>query len=528
MPFFRMLAGTAVLGAALALAGAAAEAGNVLRWASQGDALTADPHSANETPTNAASRQIYDTLVYPDKDLAFRPWLATSWSLETPTSWVFRLREGVRWHDGTPFSADDVKFSIERALSPTSDFRRQIASIARVDVLGAHAVRVVTKGPNPILPNDLSSIFIMSRAWAARHGAERPQDWAGKEESFTVRNAMGTGPFKLRLREPDARTVLVRNEDWWGLAEFPHEIDEIVYTPIANQATRVAALLSGQVDFLLDPPLQDLARIRRTPGVSVKQTAQVRTIFLGMNQGRPRLLTSDAKGRNPFADRRVRLALYQAIDIEAIRDKVMRGHAVPAGIIAAPAVRGHTPALDARRPYDLAAARELMAEAGHADGFSVRLDCPNNRYINDEAICQAVTAMLGKIGVRARLSALPKTLHFPKIKNRETDFYLLGWGVPTLDSHYVFSFLARGGQGTWNGTGFSDPEIDRKIDAIEVEIDPAKRDRLIAEVWRRMKDEIIYLPLHHQVIAWAMRDRLDIPISADDEPRFIYARLRPR
>jgi peptide/nickel transport system substrate-binding protein len=232
--------------------------------------------------------------------------------------------------------------------------------------------------------------------------------------------------------------------------------------------------------------------------------------------------------KNPLKDTRVRQALYQAIDIEAIRTKVMRGYSVPAGIITAPAVHGYTKALDERRPYDPAKAKALLAEAGYPDGFSIPLDCPNDRYINDEAICQAVAGMLGKIGVRVSLSALPKTLHFPKIKNRKTDFYMLGWGVSTLDSHYVFSFLTRGGDNTWNATGFNDPGINNLIEQIEVEVDIAKRDAMIARVWKRMKDEIIYLPLHHQVIVWAMRDRIDLPIVADDEVRFIYTRFNKK
>lgn len=503
-----------------------ADAKNLIRWASQGDALTADPHAVNELPTNSASRKIYDSLVYADKDLKLIPWLATSWKLISPTTWEFQLREGVRWQDGSPFTADDVKFSFERALSPTSDFKNQIAGVEGVKIIDDHLVHIITKGPNPILPNQLTTIFMMSKAWCEMHNVAKPQNRAAKEETYAVRHAMGTGPFKLKIREPDVRTVLIRNDEWWGLKDFPHEVDEIVYTPIANQATRVAALLSGELDFVLDPPLQDLKRIKNTPGVKLKQTAQDRTIFLGMNQGRTELLTSDVKGKNPLKDKRVRQALFQAIDIEAIKEKVMRGHAVPAGMITAPPVHGYTKALDKRHPYDPTAAKELLAAAGYPNGFSIRLDCPNNRYINDEAICQAVAGMLGKIGVKVTLSAIPKTLHFPKIKNRETDFYMLGWGVPTLDSHYVFSYLTRSGDKTWNGTGFKDPEIDQLIDQMEIEVDFATRDAMIAKVWERMRDEIIYLPLHHQVIVWAMRDRIDIPIVADGGVRFIYTEFK--
>jgi peptide/nickel transport system substrate-binding protein len=372
----------------------------------------------------------------------------------------------------------------------------------------------MTKEPNPILTNQLTNVFIMSKAWSEKNGVTKPQDRAAKEETYAVRHAMGTGPFKLELREPDIKTIMVKNNDWWGLKDYPHEVDRIIYTPIANQATRVAALLSGELDFILDPPLQDLDRIKNTPGLHLEQTAQVRTIFLGMNQGVKELLSSNVKGKNPLADQRVRQAMYQAINIEAIKKKVMRGYAVPAGLITPPAVHGYTEELNKRRPYDPAAAKKLLADAGYADGFSIQLDCPNNRYINDEGICQAVVGMLGKIGIKVN-----------KIKNRETDFYMLGWGVSSLDSHYVFNYLVKGADKGWNGTGFDDPEINDLIAKIEKEVDFPKRDKMIAKVWQRLRENVNYLPLHHQVIVWAMSDRVNIPIVADDGVRFIYTKF---
>ncbi len=526
----RQVIGGILVVSALAFAATPASAKNTIRWASQGDALTGDPHAANESPTNSASRKVYDTLVYADKDLKFIPWLATSWKLVNPTTWEFELRKGVKWHDGSDFTAEDVKFTFDRVLSPTSDFKKQVNSVKEVKIIDPHKVHIVHTGPNPIFPNQLTSIFIMSKAWSEKHGVTKPQDRAAKEETYAVRHAMGTGPFKLKLREPDVKTVLEKNENWWGLKQFPHEVDEIIYTPISNPATRIAALLSGELDFVLDPPLQDLNRIKSTPGFTVKQTPQTRTIFLGMNQGRDKPLNASVDGKpldkNPLNDVRVRKAFYQAIDIDAIKKKVMRGYSVPAGIITSKFIHGHTPELDKRHPYDPAAAKKALAEAGYPNGFDIQLDCPNNRYINDEGICQAVVGMLAKIGVKVTLSAIPKTIHFPKIKNRETDFYMLGWGVPTLDSHYVFSFLTKGADKGWNGTGFNDPEINKMIDQIEIETDFAKRDEMIAKVWKTMKDNVNYLPLHHQVIVWAMSDRIDVPIVADDSVRFIYTKFK--
>ncbi|MFT5046628.1 MAG: peptide/nickel transport system substrate-binding protein, partial [Porticoccaceae bacterium] len=354
--------------AALMVTPVAAE--NVIRWASQGDALTSDPHGANESPTHSASRKVYDVLYYNDKDMKLTPWLATSFNLVDPVTWQFDLRKGVKFHDGSDFTAEDVKFSIERALSPTSDLKGDVSSIAEVKIIDSHTVHIITKEPNPILTNQLTNVFIMSKAWSEKHGVTAPQDRAANEETYAVRHAMGTGPFKLELREPDIKTVMVKNEEWWGLEAYPHEVDRIIYTPISNAATRVAALLSGELDFILDPPLQDLDRIKNTPGLHLEQTAQVRTIFLGMNQGVDELLTSDVKGKNPLADQRVRQAMYQAINIEAIKKKVMRGYAVPAGLITPPAVHGYTEALNERRPFDVDASKALLVEAGYADGFS--------------------------------------------------------------------------------------------------------------------------------------------------------------
>ena len=522
----KRLSKIAAMVTAAAIISAPAFAENVIRWASQGDALTSDPHAANESPTHSSSRKIYDVLYYNDKDMKLTPWLATGFKLLNPTTWEFALRKGVRFHDGSDFTATDVKFTIERALSPTSDIKSDIGSIKEVKIIDPYTVQLITKEPNPILTNQLTNVFIMSKAWSEKHNVTTPQDRAGKEETYAVRHAMGTGPFKLELREPDVKTILVKNNDWWGLKDYPHEVDRIIYTPIANQATRVAALLSGELDFVLDPPLQDLKRIKNTPGLHLEQTAQVRTIFLGMNQGVKELLTSNIKGKNPLADQRVRQAMYQAINIEAIKKKVMRGYAVPAGLITPPAVHGYTEELNKRRPYDIAASKKLLAAAGYPDGFSIQLDCPNNRYINDEGICQAVVGMLGKIGIKVTLSAIPKTLHFPKIKNRETDFYMLGWGVPTLDSHYVFSFLVKGSDKGWNGTGFNDEGVNETIQKIEKEVDFPKRDKLIGSVWKKMRENVNYLPLHHQVIVWAMSDKLDIPIVADDGVRFIYTKFK--
>ena len=506
--------------AVLALVAAPASA-QTFRWTSQGDALTMDPHSQNEGPTIAMTGQIYESLVTRDAKLELQPELATAWE-PVEGGWKFTLREGVKFHGGQDFTAEDVKFSFERALAPSSDWKEQVKGVTAVEIVDPMTVILKTDGPNPILPNQLTSVYIMDSGWAEEHDVMVPQDFAAKEETYAVRNANGTGPFVLASRAPDELTELTRNADWWGWGEFPGNVQKIEYRPISNAATRVAALLSGEVDFVLDPPLQDLERIKAASDLKVETVSPIRSIFLGLNLGAEELASSDVKGKNPFADVRVREAMNIAIDKAAIQRVVMEGLSFPTGMITSPGVLGNTPENDAPYAFDAVKAKALMEEAGYPDGFSVQLDCPNNRYNNDEKICQAVVGMLAKIGVDVKLDAIPKAQHFPKIQNRESDFYMLGWGVPTLDSHYVFSYLIAG-DGSWNATGYSNDRVNEITKAIETETDIAKRTAQIMEAWEIVKAEMPYIPIHHQVIAWGMSDKVDAPIGADDalRPRFV-------
>jgi peptide/nickel transport system substrate-binding protein len=515
---------TLILGAsmvAIMAATAPASAENLLRWTSQGDALTLDPHSQNEGPTIAMNSFLYETLVTQDPSLAFKPALAESWT-PAPDGWTMKLRKGVKFHDGADFTAEDVVFSFERAKSASSDYKEQADNVASVEVIDDYTIKLVTDGPNPILPNQLTTLFIMDKGWSEANNVVTPQDFKAGEETFAVRNANGTGAFTLVSRAPDELTVMARNPGWWGEGQFVGNIDRIEYRPIGNAATRVAALLSGEVDFVLDPPLQDLKRIAAADGLKTTTVPQIRTIFFGMDQGVEELRTSDVKGKNPFADVRVREAMNLAIDREAIKRVVMEGLSFPAGMITSPGVLGNTPEQDQPKAVDTAGAKALMAEAGYPDGFSVQLDCPNNRYNNDEKICQAAVSMLARIGVKVNLEAIPKAQHFPKIQNRTSDFYMLGWGVPTLDSHYVFSYLLAS-EGPWNATGYNNARVDEITSAITTETDLDKRTAMIDEAWTLIGAEMPYVPLHHQVIAWAMSDKFDIPIGADDRMRPNYA-----
>ncbi len=518
---------TTALSAALLLSSTAMVSAETLKWARAGDALTLDPHAQNEGPTHTIRHQMYEPLIIRDVTGAFEPALATEWapSADDPNVWIFYLRKGVKFHDGADFNAEDVVFSFERAKQPNSDMKELIGSITEVRAVDDYTIEIVTDGPNPILPSNLTNLYMMDKGWTEANNTVNVQDFEGGEITYATTNVNGTGPYTLTSREPDVKTVMTRNEDYWGRDQFPMEVSEIVYTPIQNAATRVAAMLSGEVNFLQDMPVQDLDRVNSAEGLTVKQAPQNRVIFFGMNQGADDLEADNIDGKNPLADVRVRKAMSMAINRDAIRQVVMRGQSEPAGMIAPPFVNGWTAEMDGESSTDIEGAKALMAEAGYGDGFSIRLDCPNDRYINDEAICQAAVGMLGQIGVNVNLDAIPKAQHFPKITDGKTDFYMLGWGVPTYDSEYIFNFLVHGREsdiGTWNGTGFDDDATDAKIKSLASNTDLAARNADIAAIWRTIQDEQLYIPIHHQVLNWGMAEGVGIEVDPEDQPKVKY------
>ena len=498
-----------------------------LKWARAGDSLTLDPHAQNEGPTSALAHQIMEPLVMRDMTGAMVPALATEWgpSEADPNVWTFKLREGVTFHDGAEFDSEDVVFSLNRAMTPDSDYKELLASVTEVRATDKYTIEIVTDGPNPIMPSNLTNMFMMDKGWAEANNAVKVQDYEGGEDTFAAKNANGTGPYKLISREPDVRTVLEINENYWGKDEFPMDVTRIEYTPIQNAATRVAALLSGEVDFIQDVPVQDLQRVADADGLDVRTAPQNRVIFFGMNSGDADLANDNVDGANPLSDVRVRKAMSMAINRDAIQQVVMRGQSAPAGMIAPPFVNGWNEAMDSSSVTDIEGAKALMEEAGYGNGFSIQLDCPNDRYINDEAICQAAVGMLAQIGVTVNLDAKPKAQHFPLINNLETDFYMLGWGVPTYDSEYVFNFLVhtKGEKyGSWNGTRYSNPELDGMIVALASETDLPKRNEMINTIWQTVQEDQLYIPIHHQVLNWGMKSGVGTIVAPDDTAKFKY------
>ena len=501
----------------LALAFAAPAA--TLRFSSQGDLTTVDPHANNEGFTNAFLDQIYETLVTRGKDLRVEPCLATRWERMNPTTMRFTLRPNVRFHDGTAFTADDVVFSIQRALAETSNYKPYLAGVKEARKVDELVVDIVTEGPAPVLVPQLTEIRIMSRAWATKHNVTRPQDYRNKEETYAVRNANGTGPYILRTRDVDVKTTAVANSNWWGKREG--NVDEIVYMPIKSDATRLAALLSGELDFVLDPPPQDLARLKQNPKMKVVEGMENRTVFLGLDQAREELLYSNVKGKNPFKDRRVREAVLLAIDTQVIRSQVMRGLSVPTAVMFPPQVEGYPKDLDKPVKANAERAKRLLAEAGYTQGFEVTLDCPNNRYVNDEKICVAVAGMLAQVGIRIKVNAMPRAIWGPKIVNRDTSMYMLGWGVPTFDAQYALQSLMRTyvpktADGDYNIGGYSNPKVDALIDQLKTEVDVKKRAQIAREVTQAHMADVGHIPLHHQLIPWAMRSNVHVVHRADN------------
>jgi len=517
-------AGMALFGCALAVAAlvcAGPLAGATLRFASGFDPQSLDPHAlALQYQTRVVS-QIYDSLVSRDRNFAIEPALAVSWQQIEPTRWRFRLRPNVKFHDGTPFTADDVVFSIRRALHKLSQRSFQLRGVKEARRVDDLTVDFLLSDPDAVLPEKLIYVGIMSRAWAEAHGVVEPQNYNAKQETYAVRNANGTGPYKLKSYESDNRTVLVANADWWGKRG---NVDEAVYVVIQSDATRLAALVSGDVDFVIDPPFQDVPRLKSEGRFRLAQIADIGMQYLGFDQSRNELEFSDVKGRNPFKDYRVRRAVYQAIDIDAIVNKVLRGQAIPTGTYLSPLVDGSSKELDRRLAYDPAAARKLLKEAGYAEGFAITLDCVNAAY--RAAVCQAITGMLAQVGIRTTFQPWPTATFFPKLTQATTSFFEFGWSPltdawPTL--YAIVHTYGPDGAGTFNGGRYSNPKLDQIVDAMRVDPDIAHRRQLVGDALKLMQGDLPLIPLYRRTLTWVMRPDISVSQWPNDvlELRFV-------
>ena len=512
MKLFRV----ATLSLGLALAAFHADA-KTFRYAYRIDPASLDPHALAETFTLSWLGQIYEPLVGRGKNLELVPALAEKWEQPNPTTWRFHLRPNVKFHGGEPFTADDVVFSVKRMKAEGSDMAYTVASVTEVKKIDDLTVDFIMATPNPILPMQTTSTYMMSKAWAEKNNAAMPASIKNKQENFATSNANGTGPFMIKERQVGVKTVFVPNPAWWGTRE--DNLTEVDFTPIQSDATRVAALLSGEVDMVYPVPQQDAARINGTGKHQLLTGFELRTIFVNMDQSRDELLESSVKGKNPFKDKRVRQALYQAIDMEAIKSRIMGGTSHIAGTMVAPGINGYDAQLDVRLPFDPEASKKLLAEAGYPTGFEIGMDCPNDRYVNDEKICQAIVGMLARIGIKVNLLAQTRTKYFEKILSRNTTLSILGWQPLSYDAHSTLQDVINTPKdkiGTYNVGSFSNKRIDELTDLIEKEIDPAKRQALISEALTIHKDEIGHIPLHQAGLAWGVRKGVSVHLRNDD------------
>ena len=520
---------TGALAFAAAVSASVSVQAETFRFSFQGDVASMDPYALAENFSNAFHSNIHDSLIRYDENLQIEPALAVSWEIVEPNTWRFKLREGVKFHDGNTFDADDVVFSFKRAQAEGADMSSFVGGIADIKEVDPRNVDIVTKEVNPILLNTIAPLAIMDKQWAEANGAVDPVNLGENIENYATLHANGTGAFKLVSREPGVKTVLTLNNDWWDLPNQNFNVTDVILTPIGSDATRTAALLSGELDLMFPAPVQDVGRINDSGVATVLQGPELRTIFLGMDQERDELLYSSVKGKNPLKDVKVRKALYQAIDIEAIKSKVMRDAATPAGLLLAPKLGGFNEALNGRLPYDLEASKALLAEAGYPDGFDIQLDCPNNRYVNDEQICQVVAGMFAQVGVNVDLLAQPKSKFFEKLKKHDVSMYLLGWIPDDQDAGSVIAHLmvpeADGGL-PWNGGGYGNPKVTELSRMITSEIDAAKRQEMIDEAFGIVKEDVGYIPLHQQALSWGVRNGVTVAQRADNALQFWYINIK--
>ena len=500
-----------------------------MKWGAQNDILTLDPHSQNHATTLAIVMISYEGLTRYGPKFDVEPALATKWTYITPTQVRFDLRKGVKFHDGSPFTADDVIFSYGRISQPNGTMQIYVTGVKEIRKIDDYTIDMMLAAPDPVLLRSLIDFRIMSKTWAEKNRTTNVQDYKAKEENYASRNVNGTGPYHITSWQPDQKITMTINKDWWDKPSG--NVTDVIYTPIKSDPTRVAALLSGELDLLSDVPTQDVARLRGDSRFKIMDGNEVRTIYIALDLGSDELKYSSVKGKNPFKDKRVREALSIAIDRELIKRNTMRGLSLPAAIMVAPGVNGNTPDIDQAVKADPEKAKRLLAEAGYPNGFEFQLNCPNNRYVNDEKICQNVAAMWAGIGVKVNLVAEGMATFIQKVQNSDTSAYLLGWGVATLDAQYTLQSLIRtrvagGADGNFNFGRVSDPVVDRLVDAMKSEMDPAKRNAMIREALIRTRDEVLVIPLHHQLRPWAMKPGVTTVYRNDDRPEARFTTIK--
>lgn len=487
----------------------AAAAPATITIANQGDAATLDGHMRNETTTQTIQLHVYDRLVVFDAHVKLRPALATAWTRKDPTTWVLTLRSGVTFHNGEPFDASVAAWNLNRAKThPKSEFKAYASPVAEARALNATTLELKTAGPAPDLLSNLTYIMMLPPKYVEEKG-----------DAHVARNPVGTGPYTFVEWVKDDRVVLEANPRYWGGAPA---IRRVVFRPIPEDATRAAALVTGEVDVVWGVAVQDVPRIEAQPNLKVLRSPTQRVIYLSFDMLRKTDSPGVGAGPNPFADVRVRKALYHAIDIDGVIKAVMGGSGAPATQFVTSPVFGYNPNIK-RLPYDPARAKALLAEAGYKDGFAARLDCPNDRYVNDAALCEAVAGQLGKVGLRITPNAVPKAVFFPQIDRFDTSFYLAGWG--TLDTGATLSAVVATndkakGTGRINRGRYSNAEVDSLIQKGRQTLDDREREGLFRTAIELAMNEVAWVPLHQQEMILGVKKGFDFTPRFDE---YIFA-----
>jgi peptide/nickel transport system substrate-binding protein len=512
------------LGAGFAMTAIPAGA-TTFTWATANDILGLDPHANNHGVTNAMKSNIYEGLVRREADGSIVASLAASWEQTGPTTWRFRLRPNVRFHNGEALTAADVVMSAERVRQ--NDMAYVLATVTAVRAIDDLTVEMETRAPNPILLQDLSVFFVMSKAWVEANNAfaVARAGQPGANTAFAQLNANGTGPYRVVERVADERTVLVPNPTWWAAGTINNGITRAVFRPVASAPTRVAALLSRELDLMYHVPLQNVQQVQQAQGVRLIQGPTARSIYFAFDVTRPESL--DEPGRpNPMLDPRVRRAMYQAIDMGTITRVILRNSTVAAGLPIGSAIGGFVAAANERLPFDPDASRRLLTEAGYPNGFPVTLSCPNNRYVNDEAICQAAVAMLQRVGIRARLNALPFGRFLQGGANNEYQFWLLGWTPGNFDMTNPGRELL--GEGSFNWGKFNDAQMNALLAEIGT-LSPQnpRRQELATQYWARFRELLPMIPLHQEPQIFAVRDTVaDFTMRVQEDLELRHVRMR--
>lgn len=509
-----VMAVTAIVAGSISLTAVEAK---TFKWAGVTDPQTLDPHATNSAPVLGFLNNVYEGLVRRNKQMKIEPALAEKWEPIGTEGWRFFLRKGVKFHDGAEFDSEDVLFSYQRASSEDSDVRSWFAPVKDVKIVDSHTIDFFTKRPNPLFPDSIANFMILDKGWAEKNKSEKP---SREKENTATRTANGSGAFKVVLRDPGVKTELVPHDGWWDKAE--HNITRAIFTPIKNKATGLAALLSGEIDFIEPIPLQDVPRLKNRSGIKVHQGVEARVLMLGFGHKFDKLnFSEETKDKNPLRDVQVRQAIYHAVNVDALVDKIMRGNAQEASQLVSPAMRGFSEGLKARMAFDTNKSKDLLKKAGYPNGFSLGLKCPNNRYINDEAICKAASSMLAKVGIKANLTAMPVRAYWPELRKGAFDMYLLGWSPGTFDAEHPIRFLASTPNkekklGSWNFGGYSNARIDALLPEIQTELDDSKRQAMIDEVHKIIQDDVAYVPLYVQPLVWGSKDNISLTQRTDN------------